>query len=75
MLSARERKKMLFMHFATDGQTLRHLELLVVATKNHFLFQIPLDMNVDQIMVLEDRGWIVLVNTNNLLLTVILDFN
>ena len=32
-------------------------------------------MNVDNILVLEERGWILLVNTNNLLLSVILDFN
>ena len=32
-------------------------------------------MNVDHIMVLEERGWIVLINTNNMLLSVILDFN
>ena len=37
------------------------------------LYQIPIDMFVDQILMTE--GWVVLVNANNLLLSVILDFN
>ena len=37
------------------------------------LYQIPIDMFVDQILISE--GWVVLVNANNLLLSVILDFN
>ena len=39
------------------------------------ILKVPLDMNVDHIMVLEERGWIFLINTNNMLLSVILDFN
>ena len=37
------------------------------------LYQIPVDMFVDHILIF--NGWIVLLNANNLLLSVVLDFN
>ena len=37
------------------------------------LYQIPIDMFVDQIIIQD--GWIILLNSNNLLLSVVLDFN
>ena len=37
------------------------------------LYQIPVDMFVDHIIM--TNGWIVLLNANNLLLSVVLDFN
>ena len=37
------------------------------------LYQIPVDMFVDHILIVQ--GWIVLLNANNLLLSVVLDFN
>ena len=51
----------------------KHRLLVVDMDTGNTLYQIPIDMFVDHILLYD--GFIVLLNANNLLLSVVLDFN
>ena len=56
----------------TSGST-RHRLVVLDWSSGDPLYQVPVDMLVDHILV--EAGLVILVNANNLLLSVVLDFN
>ena len=62
-----------FNGFIIKTSSNKHRLVVVDLETGDTLYQVPVDMFVDHILIF--NGWIVLLNANNLLLSVVLDFN
>ena len=62
-----------FSKIIVKTSTNKHRLVVVDQDSGDTLYQVPVDMFVDHILIFD--GWVVLLNANNLLLSIILDFN